>query len=104
MSVDALELSARDGAVRLALRVKPRASRSGLLGVKEGALVVALRAAPVDGAANEELVAVLAEALGVRRGDVALVAGATGRQKLVDVARLTVAEARARLAAHGGVS
>lgn len=97
MSEDAFAVAARGDGVRFALQVKPRSSRSAVVGVKEGALVVALRAAPVDGAANEELVALLAEALGVRRGDVAIATGASGRRKLVDVRGLAVDTARARL-------
>ncbi len=101
MSDEPLAISERPGGLRLALHVKPRSAKSAVLGVKDGALVVALRAAPVDGAANEELVLLLAKALGVRRGDVAIAAGATGRRKLVDVAGLSVEEARARVAALG---
>jgi len=95
--VDAI--SERPGGVRLALQVKPRSAKTAVLGEQDGALVVSLRSAPVDGAANEELVSVLAAAFGVRRAAVAIAVGATGRRKLVDLAGLTVAEARARVAA-----
>jgi uncharacterized protein (TIGR00251 family) len=104
VSDDRLELSARGGGVRLPLHVRPRASRSAIVGVKEGALVVAVRAAPVEGAANDELVRLLAEAFGVRRGDVSVVAGATGRRKLVEVAGLSLNEARQRVAPWGGAA
>lgn len=49
----------------LKVRVIPRAGRSGIAGLRDGALLVRLAAAPVDGAANAELIAVLAEAIGV---------------------------------------
>jgi uncharacterized protein len=94
---DTLDIGVRADGVRLTVHVKPRSSKSGITGVKQGALVVALRAPPVEGAANEELVEVLAKALGVRRGDVTLAAGSASKKKLVDVRGLGAAEVRARL-------
>ena len=55
----------RDGAVRFEVHAKPRARRSRIAGIRLGALTVQLAAPPVDGAANEELLGTLAEALGV---------------------------------------
>ena len=49
------------GELRLKVRVKPRASKSRVLGTRDGVLEVAVAAPPVDGAANEELVRTLAE-------------------------------------------
>jgi uncharacterized protein (TIGR00251 family) len=69
----------------LEVRVIPRAGRSGIAGVRDGALVVKLAAAPVDGAANAELIAVLAEALGVPRRRVEIVSGERARLKRVRV-------------------
>lgn len=74
--------------VRLRVRVKPRASKSRVVGVREGALEVAVAAPPVDGEANAELVAFLAKALGVGRSSVSVVSGDTSRNKLVRVAGL----------------
>ncbi len=92
-----LDIGERSGGVRLTVRVKPRASKSGVAGVKAGALVVSLRAPPVEGAANDELVEVLAKALGVRRSDVSIASGASSKNKLVDVRGLGPNEVRARL-------
>jgi uncharacterized protein (TIGR00251 family) len=64
-------------------------------------LRVRLAAPPVDGAANEALVRWLAERLGVARGLVRVVSGQTGRNKVVAVAGIGVAEARARLLPAG---
>jgi uncharacterized protein (TIGR00251 family) len=82
-----MELAVRERGVgvRFAVRVQPRAPRSAVAGVHAGALRVRLAAPPVDGAANEELVRVLAEWLGVARRDVSIVGGAASRSKLVDV-------------------
>ena len=81
----ALEAQEHGGAVRFAVRVQPRASRSEIAGLHGTALRVRLQAPPVDGAANEALVAFLAESLGVPRRAVRIVAGASSRQKIVDV-------------------
>jgi len=76
-----IEMTA-DGIV-LAVRVIPRAGRSGLAGTRDDAVLVRLGAAPVDDAANAELVVVLAEAFGVARRDVVIVSGNRSRLKRV---------------------
>jgi uncharacterized protein (TIGR00251 family) len=65
------------------VRVIPRAGKSGVAGTRGDALLVRLQAPPVDGAANEELIAVLAEALGVPKRQLSIVSGARSRQKRV---------------------
>jgi uncharacterized protein YggU (UPF0235/DUF167 family) len=72
-----------DTGVRIAVRLTPRAARDGLDGVARAALAAggaALRVAapPVEGAANAALVAYVAESLGLRRSDVAIVSGERG--------------------------
>lgn len=74
--------------VTIAIHVQPRASRTEVAGRHGDAVKIRLAAPPVDGAANDELVRFLAERLGVRRGDVTIVAGASGRRKLVRIAGL----------------
>jgi uncharacterized protein (TIGR00251 family) len=73
--------------VRLAIRVKPGASRT-VVGGRHGdgnVLIVAVTARAVDGKATEAALRAVAEAFGVRRGDVALVTGATSRDKLIEI-------------------
>ena len=82
---------------RFAVRVQPRASRDEIVGVQGDALRVRVTAPPVDGQANTALLAFLAERLGVRRSDVTVVAGQTGRTKLVDVKGVVPADVLARL-------
>ena len=81
----ALTVSEREAGVRFTVRVQPRASRSEVCGVHGDALKVRISAPPVDGAANDALVDLLAKSLGVARRAVRIVAGATGRSKVVDV-------------------
>src|ERR1700733_16279656 len=95
----ALKLSvSRDGGVTFGVHAKPNAKRSAITGVRDGALEVRVAAPPVDGAANDELVATLASALRVPRRDVHLVQGASSRAKRIEVQGLSVDEVRARLA------
>jgi uncharacterized protein (TIGR00251 family) len=87
-----------DGVV-LAVRVIPRAGRSGLAGTRDDAVLVRVAAAPVEGAANDELVVVLAAAFGVPRRDVAVVSGERSRHKRVRVRGIDAAAAAAVIAA-----
>lgn len=84
-----LDITDVPGGIRFAVQVQPRASRSEIVGLLGRALKVRLQAPPVDGAANEALVAFLAESLGVKARDVRLVAGATSRAKVVEVLGVT---------------
>ena len=90
-------LSAAKEGVLITVRVAPRAARSGIAGTRDDALLVRLHAAPVDGAANAELIAVIAETMGVPRRAVSISAGEKSRRKIVRVSGVSVDEARARL-------
>ncbi len=85
---ESLVVNGRNGAVRFNVHVRPKSSRSAILGVREGTLDVALTSAPTDGAANSELLKLLARALDVRRGDVNILVGASSRGKLIEVGGL----------------
>ncbi|MCA9628677.1 MAG: DUF167 domain-containing protein [Myxococcales bacterium] len=93
-----LELTPVGDGVRFAVFAKPRASKSRVLGVREGALEVAIASPPVDGAANVELLKLLARGLGVPRRELSLVAGEASKHKRVLVANLGVSAVRERLA------
>ena len=71
--------------VRFAVRLAPRSSSNRVDGVVDGALKIHVTAPAVEGAANAALVELLADVLRVARRDVRIVAGATGRRKLVVV-------------------
>jgi len=77
--------------------VQPRASRTRSVGEHDGRLKIQLAAPPVDGEANAALVAFLAEALRIRKADVVVVRGETGRRKTVRVTGVTAASAVAAL-------
>jgi uncharacterized protein (TIGR00251 family) len=92
-----LKLSRKDAWVEFEVRAKPNAKHSAIVGAREGVLEVRVAARPVDGAANEELLAFLAAKLGVAKRDVGLVQGDSSRNKRVRARGLEDAEVRARL-------
>lgn len=71
--------------VRFAVRLTPRSAVERVEDVADGVLKVRVMAPAVEGAANNALVRLLADELGIARRDIQIVAGATGRQKLVVV-------------------
>jgi uncharacterized protein YggU (UPF0235/DUF167 family) len=83
--------------VRFPVRVKPRASRDRLEGWVGGVLQVRLTAPPVEGAANEALVRLVAGGLGVAKGRVAVAAGGRSRNKVLAVDGLTLDEVKTLL-------
>ncbi len=89
------------GGAVLTVRVVPRAGRSEVAGVRHGALLVRLAAPPVDDAANDALVALLADRLDVPRRAITIVAGARSRLKRLRIAGMDGAELQRRLGAGG---
>lgn len=96
--MDGIELSASaawcvdtpEGVV-VNVRAQPRSSKPGIDGLwGEDALKVKIRAAPVDGKANKEIVEVLAEAFGVPKSRVSFKSGETGKTKRLLIAGLHV--------------
>lgn len=83
----------------LGVRAQPGAKRAGIAGLWNGLLKLRVAAPPEDGRANDELVALLARVLEVKRGDVELVSGSTARAKRFRIP-LSAAEVRARLEPH----
>jgi uncharacterized protein (TIGR00251 family) len=87
---------APDGII-LPVRVVPRAGRSGIDGIRQGAFLVRLNAPPVEGAANDELIDVIARTLHVPRRNVTIVSGGRSRNKRVHVSGIDLPSASARL-------
>ena len=81
----------------LVIRVLPRAGRSGFAGLRDGAVLVKLAAAPVDGAANDELIALLAKTLKVPKRDVTIVSGVRSRSKRIRITGMDRARVLASL-------
>ena len=90
-----LRVERREASIRVHVHVQPRASRSEVVGLHGTALKVRLHAPPVDGAANDALVLLLAERLGVPKRAVRIVAGETSRAKVVEIDGTTESAIRA---------
>ena len=83
--------------VRFRVRVQPRASKTELAGAQGDAIRIRVAAPPVDDEANEELVRFIAKKLGVAKGAVTIVSGETGRDKLIEVNAVRVADVHTAL-------
>lgn len=83
--------------VVLRVRVKPRARRNGIIGVRRDVLALEVTAAPEQNKANEAVVALLAEALDIAKSRIEIVSGRSYREKVIRVRGLTVEEFQRRL-------
>ena len=81
----------------LSVRIRPGARKNGVTGVHADAVKIALTVPPVDGKANETLIAFLAEALRLPRARMSLVSGSTGRSKVLRLTGKSAAEVAAAL-------
>lgn len=91
-----LPIGTARGALTVIVRVTPRASRE-TLSVEGGQLRIRLRAAPVDGAANTALIALLAEWLGLPRRAIDITQGETARVKRISITGVTMEDLRQRI-------
>ena len=71
--------------MRLDIRVTPRASKNEVGGTRDGRLIVRVTAPPVDDAANEAVIELLAKTYGVPKRAVSIVSGHTSRNKTIDI-------------------
>ena len=81
----------------LKLHVTPRGSKNEILGWRDDVLCVKITAPPVEGAANAAVSKLIADALGVRKSQVELVAGEKSREKTIRVRGLSQEEVRSRV-------
>jgi uncharacterized protein len=87
----------------LAVRITPRASRNEIVELLEdGTIKIRIAAPPADNEANEALINFLSEILGVPKSRLDIVAGATGRDKLISVLDMDADTAHQRILAHLG--
>ena len=93
--MSALRVEVLQGRARLSVRVQPRAAKSEIVGVHGEALKVRLNAPPVDGAANEELIELLAHTFAVARRSIRILAGEHSRSKIVEIEGVTDGAIRA---------
>lgn len=84
-----IRVESHKGGVRFVVHVRPRASRTEIVGEHDQGLKIRVAAPPVEGAANAELMSFLAKVLGVARSSVRVVKGEHGRHKVVEVDGVT---------------
>ena len=71
--------------ITLTVRVVPRASRSEIAGYHDGALRIRVAAAPVEGAANRELIKFLSKTFRVPQNAVAIISGSNSKNKIIRI-------------------
>jgi uncharacterized protein (TIGR00251 family) len=80
-----IRYSVCEGSIVFEVRVIPRSSKSEIIGEHNGALKVKLASPPVEGAANDELIKVIAKAFRVPKSGVEIVSGRSSRTKKVSI-------------------
>jgi uncharacterized protein (TIGR00251 family) len=97
------QLQDRKKGATLAVRVTPRASKNEIVGIlNDGTIKIHLTATPVEGKANEALLKFLAKLLDVSISQLKLVAGASGRNKLISVAEMDPKTLQKKILAYIG--
>jgi uncharacterized protein (TIGR00251 family) len=75
--------------VTLLLHVQPRAPASAIAGFYDGRLKLKIKAAPVEGQANDEIIRFFAKLLKVKQNQIAIMSGDTGKQKRILITGIT---------------
>jgi uncharacterized protein len=94
-----IDIKVEDNSVSFSVRVIPRSSKSEIVGEHDGAMKVKLKAPPVDGAANDEMIRLLAKELGVSRSEVEITSGQTSKTKRVRIGNTNTSRIRSILKA-----
>lgn len=76
-------------AITIDILVQPRASRAKIGPMHDGRIKIAVTAPPVDGEANAAVIELLAKQLGIPRGNLEVIAGASSRRKTIKIANVT---------------
>jgi len=92
-----IDVTETDGGVTFKVCVVPRSSKSEIVGEHYRSLKIKLKAPPVDGAANAELIKVLAKYFGVSKADVRIVGGETSKNKRIKIDNLSQSEFERRI-------
>jgi uncharacterized protein (TIGR00251 family) len=80
-----VKFSKRDGAIIFNVRIVPNSSKSEIIGEFDGSLKIKIAAPPVDGAANAELIKVLAKKLGAAKSAIEIIGGQSSKNKQVKI-------------------
>ncbi len=98
MSERKLQLKEGRGGAAISVRVTPRSSKNEIADIlDDGTIKVKITAAPVDGKANQALLEFLGKVLGIRASQLEVVAGQTGRDKLITITGLRPEEVHQKI-------
>jgi len=101
MTPKTFNMKSGSGGAAISVRVNPRSPKNEISGVlDDGTIKVRLTAAPVDGKANQALIEFIAKVLGVKTSQVDIVAGQTGKDKLITITGLNPEEVQQRILAQ----
>lgn len=84
-----IDITEKDGSISFKVCVVPRSSKSEIVGEHYRSLKVKLAAPPVDGAANAELIKLLAKHFGVVKADIQIISGMTSKNKRIKIDNLS---------------
>ena len=76
--------------MKIQVRVKPNSRVAALDEQEDGTWLARIKSPPVDGKANAELIALIAQRFGLRKAQVSISSGAGGRMKLVEIDAATL--------------
>jgi len=86
--------TAKDGSLRLRLHIQPRASRTKIIGLYDGALKITVSSPPAGGRANKEIIRFLAKKLKIPKSDVRIKSGMQSRRKSLEIKNVLESEVR----------
>ena len=84
-----MKITEKDGGISFGVCVVPRASKTEIVGEHYGSLKIRIASAPVDGAANAELIKFLAKKFGVKKADIGIISGETSKNKRIKISNLS---------------
>ncbi len=97
-AIDDLRMRKTASGLEVALHVQPRARRTELAGIRNGALKLKVQAPPVDDAANEAVVLFFSKLLDVPRSRVSIAFGAKSREKTLHITGVSLEQFCSRIA------
>lgn len=83
-----IQFTEKDNSIIFTVRVVPRASKSEIVGELNGALKVRIASPPVDGAANTELIKLLAKTFDVPKSAIEIIGGQTSKTKQIKISNI----------------
>lgn len=84
-----INFTEKDGAIFFNVRAVPKSSKSEIVGEIDGALKIKIKAPPIDGAANAELIKLLSKTFGVSKSAIAIIGGETSKNKYLKIEGLS---------------